>query len=223
MTENCAPSVWLESPKGEQVPVRVRQSVNERKHMKKLLAIATLLFAAFPLAARAQTTNYWPLLPQTKLEGFETNTGTLILKATAPIGTVAASTGELSVMCREVTDLGTRRREFGLVIAFAENSRADEMCLIDYDELDSLQDGLDYLNKVDWSVTPLPSFDAVYTTKGGFRIAAYGDRRRGGIGFAARNVRLLAPALQLSHSQLGQLRSVLDEARNKLDSLRKGK
>ena len=193
--------------------------------MKKVLATVTLLIAAFHLAgvAHAQTTNYWPLVPQTKLEGFETNTGTVVLKATTPIGNVTTGSGELSVMCRQITDLGTGRREFGVVITFAENSRPDEMCLIDYDELDSLEDGLDYLNKVDSSVTALPSFEAVYTTKGGFRIGAYGDRSNGSLGFGARNIRLLAPPLRLSRAQVGQLRSVLHQARTKLDSLRKGK
>jgi len=192
--------------------------------MKKHLTYITLLLAGLLVAdaVRAQTTNCCLLLPQTKLEGFETNTGSVILKATVPIGNVGTSYGGLSVQCREITDLGTGRREFGLVIAFAENSRADEWCLIDYDELNSLQSALDYLNKVEWSVTPLPAFDAVYTTKGGFRVAAYGDRRSGGIGFAARNIRLLARPVQLSRDQLGQLRSVLDQARAKLDSLRQG-
>ena len=193
--------------------------------MKKRLTTVTLTFATLLMAAavRAQTTNCCPLVPQTKLEGFETNTGSVILKATAPIGNVAAGTGELLVGCREITDLGTGRHEVGVVIAFGENSRADEMCLIDYDELDSLQDALDYLNKVEWSVTTLPSFDAVYTTRGGFRVAAYGDRRSGGIGYAARNTRLVARPLQLTRAQLGQLGSLLDAARTKLDSLRKGK
>jgi hypothetical protein len=193
--------------------------------MKRLLVVLTLTLAAVltPSAGRAQTTNYWPFLPQTKLEGFETNTGTLILKASVPVANVAASGGELSVMCRQITDLGTGRSEYGIAIAFLENNRADEVCLIDYDELDSLQDGIDYLSKIDWTVTSLPGFDAVYTTKGGFRIEAYGDRRRGGIGFAARNARLMGPRLQLSQSQLAQLRGVINEARTKLDSLRKAK
>jgi hypothetical protein len=193
--------------------------------MKKYLAVITLSLAAvlMPDAGRAQTTNYWPFLPQTKLEGFETNTGTLILKATVPIANVAASGGELSVMCRQITDLGTGRTEYGIALAVLGNERPDEVCLIDYDELDSLQDALDYLNKIDWTVTSLPGFNAVYTTKGGFRVTAYGDRRRGGIGFAVRNIRLAGPPLQLSNSQLAQLRSVFDEARAKLDSLRKGK
>jgi hypothetical protein len=193
--------------------------------MKKLGTALALLCGALLLAdgVRAKTTNYWPFPPQTRLEGFETNTGTLVLKATAPIGDVTTGSGELSVMCRQITDLGTGRREFGVVIAFAENSRPDEMCLIDYDELDSLEDGLDYLNKVDSTVTTLPSFEAVYTTKGGFRIGAYGDRRSGSLGFGARNIRLLAPPLRLTRAQVGQLRSVLDQARTKLDSLRKEK
>jgi hypothetical protein len=193
--------------------------------MKRLPTTALLLLAAWllPDAVRAQETNPCPLLPQTKLEGFETNTGSVILKATAPIGDVAANAGTLSVRCREITDLGTGRREFGIVIAFGENSQPDEMSLVDYDELDSLDNALDYLNKVQWSVTSLPMFDAVYTTRGGFRVAAYGSRRTGGIGFAARNIRLYMRPLQLSRDQLGQLRSLLDQARTKLDALRQEK
>ena len=195
-------------------------------YMKGLQTTLAGLCVAFLMTAavRAQTTtNCCPLLPQTKLEGFETNTGTLVLKATAPIASVAAGAGELSVKCRQITDLGTGRREFGVVIGFAENSRAEEVCLIDYDELDSLQDGLAYLNQVEWSVTELPAFNAVYTTKGGFRVAAYGDRRTGGIGFTARNLRGSGLPLQLTRTQLGQLKSVLDQARAKLDALRQAK
>jgi hypothetical protein len=193
--------------------------------MKRFAANVILLTAALLLTGigSAQDTNYCPLLPQTKLEGFETNTGSVVLKATATVGDIAASAGALSVRCREITDLATGRREFGVVIAFGENSRGDELSLIDYDELDSLQNALEYLNKVSWSVTSLPSFDAVYTTKGGFRVVAYGSRRTGGIGFAARNTRLLMPPFQLSRDQLGQLKSLLDQARTKLDALRQEK
>jgi hypothetical protein len=193
--------------------------------MKRLSSIVIMLLVGLSAAnvLRGQDTNPCPLLPQTKLEGFETNTGSVILKATAPIGNVAASAGTLSVRCREITDLGRGQREFGLMIAFAENSRSDEMSLIDYDELDSLLNALDYLNKVDWSITTLPSFDAVYTTKGGFRVVAYGSRRTGGIEFAVRNTRLRGPPFLMSRDQLGQLRSLLDQARTKLDSLRREK
>ena len=81
--------------------------------------------------------------------------------------------------------------------------------LIDYDELDSLLDGLEYLGKLDWSVTPLPGFDAVYTTKGGFRAAAFGSRRTGNIEFAVRSIRVRTAPLVLSRDQLGQVRSLV--------------
>jgi hypothetical protein len=95
--------------------------------------------------------------------------------------------------------------------------------LIDYDELDSLLDGLEYLGTLDWSVTPLPGFDAVYTTKGGFRAAAFGSRRTGSIEFAVRSIRVRTVPLVLTRDQLSQVRSLVQQGKAKLDSLRKGK
>jgi len=89
--------------------------------------------------------------------------------------------------------------------------------------LDSLLDGMEYLGKLDWSATSLPDFQAIYTTKGGFRADAQGSRRTGNIEFDVRNTRLNAPKLPLSRDQLGQLRSLIEQAKSKLDSLRKGK
>ena len=173
--------------------------------------------------ARAQETNPCVLVPATKLEAFETNTDTVIIKATAPIGTVAAHGGAVTVRCREITDAGTGHRESGIVVDIAYGAQVEGTTLIDYDELDSLLDGLDYLGKLDWNVTSLPDFSAVYTTKGGFRADARGSRRTGNIEFAVRSIRVGAPRLALSRDQLGQLRSLIDQAKAKLDSLRKPK
>jgi hypothetical protein len=173
--------------------------------------------------ARAQETNACLPFPATKLEAFETNTGTVIIKATAPIGTVPAHGGEVGVRCREITDAGTGRRESGIVIDLNFGGELADTMLIDYDELDSLLDGLEYLGTLDWSITPLPSFDAVYTTKGGFRTAAFGSRRTGNIEFAVRSVRMRMAPLVLSRDQLGQVRSLVQQGKAKLDSLRKAK
>jgi hypothetical protein len=173
--------------------------------------------------ARAQETNACLLVPATKLEAFDTNTDTVIIKATAPIGTVSAHGGAVAVRCREITDAGTGRRESGIIIDIAFGAQLEGTTLIDYDELDSLLDGLDYLGKLDWSVTSLPDFQAVYTTKGGFRADARGSRRTGNIEFAVRSTRVSAPKLSLSRDQLGQLRSLIEQAKTKLDSLRKAK
>ena len=162
-------------------------------------------------------------VPATKLEGFETNTDTVIIKATAPIGEVQARGGALAVRCREITDAGNGHRERGILIDIASAGPVEDSTLIDYDELDSLLDGLDYIAKLDWAVTPLPSFSAVYTTKGGFRAAAFGSRRTGSIEFSARSTRVNRPPLLLSRDQLGQLRSLVEQGKAKLDSLHKEK
>jgi hypothetical protein len=192
-----------------------------RRFVAVLIVVASGRLLSGP--AHAQETNGCLLVPATRLEAFETNTDTVIIKATAPIGTVSAHGGEVSVRCREITDAGTGRRESGIVVDIRLDGPGEAGLLIDYDELDSLLDGMEYLGKVDWSVTSLPDFQAVYTTKGGFRVDAHGSRRTGNIEFDVRNLRVYAPRLPLSRDQLGQLRSLVEQAKAKLDALRKAK
>ena len=193
--------------------------------MRRFIAIFVAVAGGSLLTApmRAQETNACPPFPATKLEAFETNTDTVIIKATAPIGAVSAHGGGVAVRCREITDAGTGHRESGIIVDIAFDAQLEGTMLIDYDELDSLLDGLEYLGKLEWSVTSLPEFTAVYTTKGGFRADAHGSRSTGNIDFAVRSIRLIAPRLTLSRDQLGQLRSLIEQARTKLDSLRKAK
>ena len=86
--------------------------------MRRFIAIFVAVAGALLLTgtARAQETNACLPFPATKLEAFETNTDTVIIKATAPIGTVPAHGGEVAVRCREITDAGTGRRESGIII-----------------------------------------------------------------------------------------------------------
>ena len=193
--------------------------------MRKFIAVLMAVAGGSLLgdAARAQETNPCVLLPATKLEAFDTNTDTVIIKATAPIGTVTGRGGGVAVRCREITDAGTGHRESGIVVDIALGAQLEGPSLIDYDELDSLLDGLDYLGKLDWTVTTLPDFSASYTTKGGFRADARGSRSTGNIDFAVRNLRASAVRLELSRDQLGQLRSLIEQAKTKLNSLHKAK
>jgi hypothetical protein len=193
--------------------------------MLRLLVILVTVVGGALLAipTSAQEINICLPFPATKLEAFETNTDTVIIRATAPIGAVSAHSGGVAVRCRGITDAGTSHRERGIVIDIAFDAQLEATALIDYDELDSLLDGLEYLGKLDWSVTSLPDFSAVYTTKGGFRAEARGSRRTGSIEFAVRSTRVNAPKLSLSRDQLGQLRSLIEQARTKLDSMRQAK
>ncbi len=193
--------------------------------MREFVALCVAVAGGLLLigAARAQETNPCVLLPATRLEAFETNTDTVIIKATAPIGTVQGHGGVVAVRCREITDAGNGHRESGVIIDISSAGPVEDTMLIDYEELDSLLDGLDYISRLDWTVTPLPSFSATYTTKGGFRATAFGSRRTGNIEFAVRSTRVTRPPLLLARDQIGQLRSLVEQGRAKLDSLRKEK
>jgi hypothetical protein len=165
-------------------------------------------------------TNAYAVLPQTKLEAFDTNVGTVVIKGSAKVGSVAGSDGTIGVRSREMTDATTGRKEQGIAIDIARPGQVSDVALIDYDELDPLLNAVDYLSKLDWSVTSLNVFDAVYTTKGGFRIGAFGPRRTGVIQFAVRSTRSSQAPVALSRDDVGRLRTFIDQAKRQLESLR---
>ena len=107
--------------------------------------------------------------PPTKLEAFEAQTGTVIIKGINPIGSVFAQNGTVTVRSKESKDAGTGRRLYGLAIGLKEGNQPEDITLIDYDELDSLLDGIDYIFKVNRTVSAMPGFSVVYATKAGFR------------------------------------------------------
>ncbi len=197
------------------------EDITMQKHHYGFACAAALCLLQMPVLA--QDTNTYQNLPITRLEAVETNTGTVIVRATASIGSVSANGGTLAVKGRDFTDAGSGRRELGISITISLGNQREDTLMIDYDELDSLLNGIDYLARVDWSVTSFPAFDALYTTKSGFRLVAFGGRRSGAIEYTARSVRSLWPSLPLSRDQLAQLRSLVEQARAKLDSVRKAK
>jgi hypothetical protein len=165
-------------------------------------------------------TNAYVILPQTKLEAFDTNVGTVVIKGSAKVGSVSGNDETIGVRSREMTDATTGRKEQGIAIEIARPGQVSDVALIDYDELDPLLNAIDYLGKLDWSVTSLNVFEAVYTTKGGFRIGAFGPKRTGVIQFAVRSTRTGQQPVVLSRDDVGRLRALIDQAKRQLESLR---
>ncbi|HTL54381.1 MAG TPA: hypothetical protein VL361_01825 [Candidatus Limnocylindrales bacterium] len=186
---------------------------------QRLIFSVLAAFACSGTFLGAQETNYF--IPATKLEAFETNIGAIVIKGTTEIGVVSTSSGEISVRCREVTDTATGQKEHGLVVEVTRQKSFNDTMLIDYDELPSLLTAIDYMSKLDVGVTPLNSFDAAYTTKGGFRIAALGTRRTGGVHFGIRDTRTAVSPLSLSRDEMTRLWTLIDRAKQQLDALRR--
>jgi hypothetical protein len=159
--------------------------------------------------------------PKTKLEAFEAQTGTVIIKGVAPIGSMFAQAGTASVRSKESKDAGTGRKEYGIAIGLKENNRPEDITIIDYDELDSLLDGIDYIIKINRTVSALPSFSAVYVTKGGFRVAAFSSNNRPGtIQAALQSSHTARSRLLLAPDQLAKFQALVQQAKNNLDTLR---
>ena len=187
------------------------------------LAVAAVGCSLLSSPLAAQHTNNCLPLPPTRLDAFETNINTVVIKATADVGSISANAGLVWVRCKEMTDASTGRRESGLAIELTPRGQPRDVRLVDYEEIASLLEALDYLNKVDWSVTTLTSFDAIYTTKSGLRLAAFSSRRSGVIEFALRTAPRSGSPILLSRDQVAQFQNLIDQAKTKLDSLRKGK
>jgi len=134
---------------------------------------------------------------------------------------VAARTGAVSVKYKEFTDTGTGHKEHGIAIEIAQQGQPKDVMLIDYDELPSLLSAIDYFSKLDVSVSSLDGFDAAYTTKGGFRIAALGTRRTGIVQFGVRDTRINAPPVVLSREEMTRLSSLIEQSKTQLDALRR--
>jgi hypothetical protein len=186
--------------------------------MRKFQIILIVVCCSFAFASRGQdaTTN----APQTEMEVFEAQTGVVIIKGFGQIGSVTTGAGVISVRCKESANATTGRKEYGLAIEFASGQQR-EISIVDYDEIDPLLNGMDYLGKITYDVTALPGFEASITIRSGLRVVAYSARRQGGI----QNFLQFYDGLKISlaSDQLAQFQNLIGQAKSSLDSLRTAK
>ena len=189
--------------------------------MIKAMAMLILGGSLLVGSLRAQSTNVFVVAPATKLEAFDTNVSVVVLRASSELGTISASAGALAVSCREVSDMSTGRKEQGVEIEIGQRTGTPkDTMLIDYDEIAPLLDAIDYLNSLNLSATSLNALRATYTTRGGFRIAAQGTRRKGLIQFNVTDSRTGAAPIVLSRQDVVQFVGFLNQAKTTLDGLR---
>jgi len=168
------------------------------------------------LALNAQVTN----VPPTELQAFEARTDTVIVMGEGEVGSVMAGDLNIAVICNESTDVNGGPKQYGVAIEITGNGQRLTKLAVDYDELDSLVNGLNYLGKIDYNVTTLPTFVAAYVSKSGLRIGAYSSQRRGAIQYFLQDYANKSERILLTASQLAQFQALIEAARKNLDSLR---
>lgn len=177
-----------------------------------ILIMATGLCA---FAAHAQITN----LPPTELETFESQTGAVIVKGAGQVGSLAVDDVNIVVISKESLDVSSGRRQYGMAVEAAANNRRVWKKAVDYDEMDSLLSGLNYLAKIDYKVTAEPTFVASYVTRSGLRVGAFTSQRRGVILYFLQDYSTTSPRILITSAQLAQFQDLVAETKKTLDAL----
>ena len=179
--------------------------------MNKLFILLVAAIGSLTFTATAQNTN-------TAIGIFEMRTGTTLVKAVGLVGSLKGGSDTINVRMKETTDVSAGQRIYGLAIELAGNTSTQSRILMDDSEIDSLLSGLDYLIKIKYDITTLPSFEASFTTKAGLRLMAHSIRREGTI------VDSLEfndhPTISLSSVQMTQLYDLIAQAQKSLNGLK---
>ena len=186
--------------------------------MRKFCIVLIVASGLCTLAARAQVTN----VPPTELEAFEAGTGTVIIKGAGQIGTVAVDALNIQVISKESLDVTSGHKQYGMAVEADANNQRVWKRVVDYDEMDSLINGLNYLAKIDYKVTAEPTFVASYVTRSGLRAGAFTSQRRGVIQYFLQDYStngVNSPRILITPAQLSQFQSLVEQAKNNLDSL----
>lgn len=168
-------------------------------------------------AVMAQQTKEGEKGPRTKLEAFQAQTGTVVIKGYSEIGRVAAM-GDVDVKAMEFTDASTGKKQSGVLIEVGESGRLQntDRSFIDFDEVDALLKGIDYISKTTSNITKLGMFEATYKTKGYFSVTTFSSSS-GKIEAAVKSGYIRPANAYLSLEQLAQLRALIVKAKQQLN------
>ena len=182
--------------------------------MKKLILLLAL-GAAWTL--NAQTTN----TPRTYFEAYNAVADAPLLKGMSVIGTLSNQINyPVEIRAEVLTNLQSSNVVYAVSLRTRLSTKQLEVDYIDYDELDGLIRGLQFVSQTDHSQTPMDNFEAAYRTRSGLSVLKVSDGNKltvlmkSGDPIGARN--------QMASFVLDDLARYLTAAKAKLDALVSG-
>ncbi len=136
-----------------------------------------LLILVFAACAFGQAKETIPTKTRTDLEAFQEKYGVVVIKSYSNVGRMTGTGGTFSLQALTLNNPTNNTKVRGLVVEVETSERysSSARSFVEYDEIDSLIKGIDYISKIDKSKTPLDLFEAKYTTKGGFEIVVFNN------------------------------------------------
>jgi hypothetical protein len=186
-------------------------------------AILVFLWSVFCFQLSAQDTKSESAEPKTKVEAFQAKSGAVIIRGFTKVGTVACrSDTSVEIECKELTDATSGKKEFGISVTVKNSARfsKESTSHIDYDEIDSLLKGIEYIAKIDKTATRLALFQADYKTKGDLTVSTYSSSQ-GEVQAAVQSGRFGGTMAFLSLSDLEDFRKLIANSKRALDEIRK--
>lgn len=187
----------------------------------RIINVVVLLLLAIQVAAQqsGSAASQQPATPKTKLETFAAQTGVVIIEGYSKLGTIRGKYGTVEIQAKEFVNAASGKKEKGITFEVTEAGRLEResRSFIDYDEIDSLLKGIDYVAKIDKSATKLDAFEAEYRTKGELEITTFSSDT--GVEVAVQSGRIGGATAFLSLDHLQQLRALIVDAKATLDAL----
>src|SRR5436190_19579811 len=198
------------------------------KHRSLLLVVLSLSCSRSPGAASGDTAAArgssadTVTVGKTKLQAFQSKTGSVVVLGFSSVATIPGMYGaQTEIEAREATDASTGARQSGLGVEVKESGTLERKATsyVDYDELDALLRGIDYITRIDRNPTRLANFQADFTTRGNLEVSTFSTEdgktlvalKAGTIGGASAYYPL---------SALPQIRTAVTNAKALLDSIR---
>jgi hypothetical protein len=187
---------------------------------------ALMLFCCYGFAlAQRPGPQFWrrpacePFEPRTKLETFDIKHATVLLKGFTRI--TVPEVRDVRVDALEMRDLSNASRATGLVVAVraSDEQAHEERAFVDYEEIDSLINGIDGVAGANETMTKLAGFEARYRTRGDLEIGVFRQTR------TAIAVTLTigicdAITVPLTLDDLAKLRAMILGAKARLDEIK---
>lgn len=203
--------------RGVSCPSARASSSQEIPMLRSQIALLVLSLSVGPAVAQQPA----PEPPRTKIEAFQARDGVVIVRGFSKIGELKGMYGtSIEVESKEFTDAGARTKAYGVTVDVKESIRLERSntSYIDLDEVPSLLTGIDYIAKVDKSITPLEDFQADYKTKGDFKVSTFS--RGADVMFAVSSGTIGRVVAYFRMADMPRLRQLIADAKARLDAIK---
>ena len=187
--------------------------------MKAVAAVLATIGLVSTLSAHQEQNS--PDVPKTKLEAFDAVSGFVIIRGFTAIGKVDGQLQtSVEIESKEFTLAATGKKEYGITIQVKQAARIERehTSHVDYEEIESLLKGIDYIAKIDATVTKFAGFQADYKTKDDLSISTFSSAN--GVMVAVTSGRIGAATAYVKLSDLQLLRELIAKAKATIDAVK---